>query len=146
MQALETFRSTVQQVRTTYDPELANFAWLQYYKSRDDYIVIDRNVAMGVVQPQSREQKFQEEIRKRRDEYTSMNKVKIFCGTWNVNCIVPDVYLREWLSIVEDPPDIYAVAFQVISLRNKEAKNQKTVSNSVLKIICSSFSPNFIFV
>lgn len=81
-------------------------------------MVIDRNVAMGFSQPQSRESKFREEMAKRVVEYTTTLKYTIFCGTWNVNCIAPqELFLNEWLAVCNEPPDIYAIAFQEIDMK-----------------------------
>lgn len=115
---LQTFRTSIEQIKSKFVPSAGNFEWLKYYQSRDDSIVIDRNVAMGSVQPQSREAKFNEELRRRKPEYTFTNHYKIFCGTFNVNCILPnDIYLKEWLSVVSESPDIYAIAFQEIDMK-----------------------------
>lgn len=114
---LATFRQMIDQVKSKFIPSAGNFEWLRYYQSNEDSMVIDRSVAMGSAEPQSREAKFKEELNKRMSEYTFYNDYKIFCGTFNVNCIIPnDIYLKEWLSVVSEPPDLYAIAFQEIDM------------------------------
>lgn len=44
----------------------------------------------------------------------------IYTATWNVNgrpC--GDISLKAWLSATEEPPDIYAIAFQELDLSPK---------------------------
>lgn len=92
------------------------FDWLKAYQ-RDDQTQIDRNIADGTVTLQRRESKFREELKRREFEYIMYKDFKIFTATWNVNgrpC--DDIDLKDWLSVTNDPPDIYAVAFQELDL------------------------------
>lgn len=115
---LQTFRTSIDQIKGDFVPSAGNFEWLKYYQSKDDSIVIDRNVAMGSTKPKSREAKFNEELRRRKPEYTYTKQYTIFCGTFNVNCVLPnDISLKEWFSVVSEPPDIFAIAFQEIDMK-----------------------------
>lgn len=92
------------------------FEWLKAYQ-RDDQSQIDRNIADGTVTLQRRESKFRDELKRREFEYIVYKDFKIFTATWNVNgrpC--DDIDLKDWLSVTNDPPDIYAVAFQELDL------------------------------
>lgn len=141
---LQAFRSTFEQIKSQFVPSAGNFEWLMYYQgNKDDAIVIDRNVAMGTAKPQTREEKFSEELRRRKSEYTFTNQYKIFCGTFNVNCILPnDIYLKEWLSVVAEPPDIYAIAFQEIDMKPdtiifSETRPDRQWIEKILDGVCS---------
>lgn len=142
--SLQAFRSTFEQIKSQFVPSAGNFEWLMYYQgNKDDAIVIDRNVAMGTAKPQTREEKFSEELRRRKSEYTFTNQYKIFCGTFNVNCILPnDIYLKEWLSVVAEPPDIYAIAFQEIDMKPdtiifSETRPDRQWIEKILDGVCS---------
>lgn len=92
------------------------FDWLKAYQY-DDQSQIDRNIADGTVTLQRRESKFREELKRREYEYIVYKDFKIFTATWNVNgrpC--DDIDLKDWLAVTNDPPDIYAVAFQELDL------------------------------
>lgn len=103
-----------------FDSTTANssdrFDWLKAYQY-DDQSQIDRNIADGTVTLQRRESKFREELKRREYEYIVYKDFKIFTATWNVNgrpC--DDIDLKDWLAVTNDPPDIYAVAFQELDL------------------------------
>jgi phosphatidylinositol-bisphosphatase len=51
----------------------------------------------------------------RENEYTNIKFFNIFVATWNVNGRPPNGLLTEWLGADENPPDLYAIAFQVSS-------------------------------
>eukprot|EP00123_Amoebidium_parasiticum_P018177 comp24124_c0_seq2/m.43765 comp24124_c0_seq2/g.43765 ORF comp24124_c0_seq2/g.43765 comp24124_c0_seq2/m.43765 type:complete len:870 (-) comp24124_c0_seq2:278-2887(-) len=56
-------------------------------------------------------------LRNRRDEYSDKKKIRVFCGTFNVNGKMPDQSLKPWLEETnQDPPDIYALGFQELDL------------------------------
>ena len=44
--------------------------------------------------------------------------VTVFCGTWNIGekCVDSTVDLSSWLAVDEEPPDIYAIAFQELDM------------------------------
>lgn len=117
-----------------------NFQWLEAYQ-REDLLAIDRSIADGSVTLQKRESKFREELKKREHEYIIYKnfrwvcntgsvvgdnnlliffEIRIYTATWNVNGQLPnDICLKNWLSITDEPPDIYAVAFQELDLSPK---------------------------
>lgn len=64
-----------------------------------------------------RERKFREEMDNRATEYTDDVGYRIFIGTWNVNVQSSEsVDLNEWLTNGDEPPDIYAIAFQELDM------------------------------
>lgn len=96
-----------------------DYSWLNPYK-RVDQSAIDRNIADGHMALKKRESKFQDELEKREHEYTVYRPLNIYIATWNVNGQPPNnIALNEWLNTTEDPPDIYAIAFQELDLSAK---------------------------
>ncbi|XP_046544350.1 inositol polyphosphate 5-phosphatase OCRL-like [Haliotis rubra] len=74
----------------------------------------------------------------REEEFTNIEKLTVFCGTWNVNGQSPKEPLKEWLVVDDEPPDIYAIGFQELDLSKeafiftdspREAEWQKAVKN-----------------
>ena len=48
------------------------------------------------------------------DQFTHLKTFTIFIGTWNVNGQAPPTGpVHEWLACDEEPPDLYAIGFQV---------------------------------
>ena len=48
------------------------------------------------------------------DQFTHLKTFNIFIGTWNVNGQAPPTGpVHEWLACDEEPPDVYAIGFQV---------------------------------
>lgn len=96
-----------------------NFAWLSVYQ-REDLLAIDRSIADGSVTLTKRESKFREELEKREHEYIVFKDFRIYTATWNVNGQASnDICLNEWLAVSDEPPDIYAIAFQELDLSPK---------------------------
>jgi phosphatidylinositol-bisphosphatase len=56
-------------------------------------------------------------MKERQHEYTQLQTLRVYCGTWNVNGQSAQCDLNPWLSpINETPPDIYAIGFQELDL------------------------------
>lgn len=68
----------------------------------------------------SKTKKIQELVEKRRHEYIELKTLTIYIATWNVNIQLPNERtLEPWLAAVDEPPDIYAVAFQELDMSPK---------------------------
>lgn len=68
----------------------------------------------------SKTKKIQELVEKRRHEYIELEALTIYIATWNVNIQLPNERtLEPWLAAVDEPPDIYAVAFQELDMSPK---------------------------
>ncbi|XP_031641168.1 type II inositol 1,4,5-trisphosphate 5-phosphatase [Contarinia nasturtii] len=126
------------------DPE--HFKWTQKYR-REDQSAIDRNIADGTITLQRRESKFREELERREFEYIVHKDFTIYTATWNVNgrpC--GDIELKPWLSATENPPDIYAVAFQELDLSPKAITFSENRPDPIwIRRIMSSLNPNAIY-
>ena len=87
--------------------------------------------------------KFREELDKRRHEYIIHEPYKVYCATWNVNGQPPgSISLNEWLSTIEDPPDIYAVGFQEIDLSaEKIIRNETRIDRAWVEKIMEALHP-----
>ncbi|BFZ24676.1 hypothetical protein BsWGS_27714 [Bradybaena similaris] len=68
----------------------------------------------------SREKFVRQFLIERENEFTNIQHMKVFCGTWNVNGRSPLEPLHKWMVVDDDPPDIYAIGFQELDL-SKEA-------------------------
>ncbi|XP_076049020.1 type II inositol 1,4,5-trisphosphate 5-phosphatase-like isoform X2 [Oratosquilla oratoria] len=67
----------------------------------------------------ARESHIRHQMALREDAYTNVHKFTVFLGTWNVNGQPAMIGLKEWLSIDEDPPDVYAIGFQELDLSSE---------------------------
>ncbi|CAG5125874.1 unnamed protein product [Candidula unifasciata] len=68
----------------------------------------------------SREKFVRQFLIERENEFTNVQYLKVFCGTWNVNGRSPLEPLNKWMVVDNEPPDIYAIGFQELDL-SKEA-------------------------
>jgi phosphatidylinositol-bisphosphatase len=77
-----------------------------------------------VPMPNARESIVQAELRHRERDFCDRMKLRVFCGTWNVNGKLPTCSLDEWLLHHQGEgeggsgikPDIYAIGFQELDL------------------------------
>lgn len=67
----------------------------------------------------ARESHIRHQMALREDSYTDIHEFLVFAGTWNVNGRSPTVGLAEWLSVDEDPPDVYGIGFQELDLNTE---------------------------
>ncbi|KAL5281416.1 OCRL family protein [Megaselia abdita] len=113
--AQEAFKS-----RQELDAASNSFSWLNEYKVDKDFIAIDVKAANGTRPLSKGVSKFQEELKKREQEYITYSDYTFYCGTWNVNgkgCT--EHSLRSWLAKTTSPPDFYAIALQEVDLSAK---------------------------
>lgn len=82
----------------------------------------------------NRDSKWREELLLRQAEYTRYQDVRIYAGTWNVNVksSPADIDLHEWLSTSEEPPDVYAVAFQELDMSARSIAVSETKRDAVM--------------
>ncbi|XP_055597166.1 inositol polyphosphate 5-phosphatase OCRL-like [Uranotaenia lowii] len=105
-----------------------DFKWVDSYKRTET----------GNDRPLSINSMIKEELERRRSEYIVYKPLIIYTATWNVNGqTAEDIELPEWLSTTEDPPDIYAIAFQeveftVVKIVMKETKIDRTWVEKVI--------------
>ncbi|CAL4061657.1 unnamed protein product, partial [Meganyctiphanes norvegica] len=100
------------------NPEIPN---PHEFERSPDMNVNRQNIAKGLSPTPiaARESHIRHQMALREDSYTDINDFTIFVGTWNVNGQSPTVGLAEWLSVDDEPPDVYAIGFQELDL-NKE--------------------------
>ncbi|XP_047482495.1 inositol polyphosphate 5-phosphatase OCRL-like isoform X2 [Penaeus chinensis] len=67
----------------------------------------------------ARESHIRHQMTLREDSYTNIHNFTVFAGTWNVNGRSPTVGLAEWLSVDEEPPDVYGIGFQELDLNTE---------------------------
>lgn len=123
-----------------------NFHWTEAYE-HDDLLEIDRHIADGTAPLMNRDSKWREELLLRQNEYMRFNEYRIYTATWNVNerPSPADIDLHEWLSTSEEPPDIYAVAFQELDMNAKSIAMGETKRDAVMdgwmcvKLFCQYF-------
>ncbi|XP_045610419.1 inositol polyphosphate 5-phosphatase OCRL isoform X2 [Procambarus clarkii] len=79
------------------------------------------NIAKGISPTPiaARESHIRHQMALREDSYTDIHNFTVFAGTWNVNGRSPTVGLAEWLSMDEDPPDVYGIGFQELDLNTE---------------------------
>lgn len=80
-----------------------------------------QTIAEGATPLAARESVVRLQLAMREDDYTRLEHIRFFLGTWNVNgqaCGLVD--LGGWLSCDPEPPQVYAVGFQELDL-SKEA-------------------------
>lgn len=129
----EAFLSDIRAAEVNYQEhaERLDFAWLEQYR-RVDQAAIHPRIADGRTTLTKRESKFQEELERREDEYMTYLPLNIYVATWNVNGQAPgDIRLNEWLNATDQPPDIYAIAFQELDLSAKAFTVSETKPDSV---------------
>ncbi|KAG7153258.1 Inositol polyphosphate 5-phosphatase OCRL-like, partial [Homarus americanus] len=107
------------------DPAISNTDSnsLHHDSERSPDLGVNRhNIATGISPTPiaARESHIRHQMALREDSYTDIHNFTVFAGTWNVNGRSPTVGLAEWLSVDEDPPDVY-----VLNGIHPKAKYQK---------------------
>ncbi|XP_037577610.1 inositol polyphosphate 5-phosphatase OCRL-like [Dermacentor silvarum] len=110
----------------------SDFSWLGHYGgtqelSNDSLLNSPgepprQTIAEGATPLAARESVVRLQLAMREDDYTQLEEIRFFLGTWNVNGqACGSVTLRDWLSAADpEPPQLYAVGFQELDL-SKEA-------------------------
>ncbi|KAH6928558.1 hypothetical protein HPB50_016895 [Hyalomma asiaticum] len=109
----------------------SDFSWLSHYGgtqelSNDSLLNSPgepprQTIAEGATPLAARESVVRLQLAMREDDYTHLEEIRFFLGTWNVNGqACGDVNLHDWLSADPEPPQLYAVGFQELDL-SKEA-------------------------
>nr|XP_053649458.1 inositol polyphosphate 5-phosphatase OCRL-like isoform X2 [Cherax quadricarinatus] len=106
------------------DPALSNADNSSLHHDSDkspDLGVNRHNIAQGISPTPiaARESHIRHQMALREDSYTDIQNFTVFAGTWNVNGRSPTVGLAEWLSVDEDPPDVYGIGFQELDLNTE---------------------------
>lgn len=108
-----------------------SFLWLQHYgdmqQSQEGTPLQSpgepprHSIAEGATPLAARESVVRLQLAMREDDYTHLQELRLFVGTWNVNGqAAGNVGLSEWLSCDAEAPQLYAVGFQELDL-SKEA-------------------------
>ncbi|KAL3245155.1 hypothetical protein MRX96_018292 [Rhipicephalus microplus] len=109
----------------------SDFSWLSHYGgtqelSNDSLLNSPgepprQTIAEGATPLAARESVVRLQLAMREDDYTHLEEIRFFLGTWNVNGqACGNVNLHDWLSADPEPPQLYAVGFQELDL-SKEA-------------------------
>ncbi|KAH7946716.1 hypothetical protein HPB52_003773 [Rhipicephalus sanguineus] len=109
----------------------SDFSWLSQYGgtqelSNDSLLNSPgepprQTIAEGATPLAARESVVRLQLAMREDDYTHLEEIRFFLGTWNVNGqACGNVNLNDWLSADPEPPQLYAVGFQELDL-SKEA-------------------------
>uniref|UniRef100_A0A1Y1KCB3 Inositol polyphosphate-related phosphatase domain-containing protein n=1 Tax=Photinus pyralis TaxID=7054 RepID=A0A1Y1KCB3_PHOPY len=131
------FASEVIRLKEVSSFNVNNFNWLDKYScggsqteidvqqatmndQSPDLPIVRQKVAQGHGISANRESFLRYQLSLKEPEYTHLQEFSIFVGTWNVNGQPPTISLKNWLSVDQEPPDVYAIGFQELDL-SKEA-------------------------
>ncbi|KAI5738999.1 hypothetical protein M8J77_013669 [Diaphorina citri] len=140
-----------------------DYSWLKKYSKKTDLTVENQGVVMdarllldsndmsvprhsiarGAMQPvAARESVIKYQMSIREQDYTYIQGIQVFIGTWNVNGQSPSCDLSDWLTTTVDPPHIYAIGFQELDL-SKEAFlfNETLKEDEWLRAVTKSLHP-----